>query len=118
METKIAVLAGVREYSEGEAVELWFNDKGRIVVRAYNEGGCCATDVDLFDLLSSVGVPKIPNDKLKALRYQLNNGAEDTHGYQGTHPQKRQRFAVCDRSKANLPNVQAQRLCSGGRVCS
>lgn len=58
MERKIAVLAGVREYSEGEAVELWFNDKGRIVVRAYNEGGCCATDVDLFDLLSSVGVPE------------------------------------------------------------
>ena len=58
METKIAVLTGVREYSEGEAVELWFNDKGRIVVRAYNEGGCCATDVDLFDLLSSVGVPE------------------------------------------------------------
>ena len=58
METKIAVLAGVREYSEGEAVELWFNDKGRIVVRAYNEGGCCSTDVDLFDLLSSVGVPE------------------------------------------------------------
>ena len=58
METKIAVLAGVREYSEGEAVELWLNDKGRIVVRAYNEGGCCATDVDLFDLLSSVGVPE------------------------------------------------------------
>lgn len=58
METKIAVLAGVREYSEGEAVELWFNDKGRIVVRAYNEGGCCATDVDLFDLLSSVWVPE------------------------------------------------------------
>lgn len=58
METKIAVLSGVREYSEGEAVELWFNDKGRIVVRAYNEGGCCATDVDLFDLLSSVGIPE------------------------------------------------------------
>ena len=56
METKIAVLPGVREYSEGEDVELWVNKNGRIVVRAYNEGRECSTDVDLFDLLSFVGV--------------------------------------------------------------
>lgn len=75
METKIAVLTGVQEYSEGEAVELWLNDKGRIVVRAYNEGGCCATDVDLFDIIlwlrdhQKIRVPKSVSETEELILY-------------------------------------------------
>lgn len=50
-ETKIAVLSGVREHTEGVPVELWVNSLGRIVIRAYNECGNNITDVDLMDLL-------------------------------------------------------------------
>lgn len=50
-EIKIADLVGVREYSEGDPVELWINTEGRVVVRAFNECLCNRTDVDLFDLL-------------------------------------------------------------------
>jgi hypothetical protein len=51
-ETKIAVLAGVREHCEGMAVELWLGRSGRVVVRAYNECGNNCTDVDLMDLIA------------------------------------------------------------------
>lgn len=50
--TKIATLADVREITEGEPVELWMSDTGRVVVRAYNECGNNYTEVDLVDLLS------------------------------------------------------------------
>ena len=41
---------GVREYGDGLPVELeWRN--GRPVVVAFNEAGCCATYVDLLDLM-------------------------------------------------------------------
>jgi hypothetical protein len=49
--TKLATLQGVREYCEDEAVELWLNETGRIVVRAYNECGNNYTEVDFRDLL-------------------------------------------------------------------
>lgn len=51
-EHKIAVLAGVREHMEGSPVELWLNDSGRIVLRAYNECQNNCTDVDLDDLIN------------------------------------------------------------------
>lgn len=47
---KVADLDGVREYTEGRKVELW-RHHGRLVVRAYNEGGLNATEVDVWDLL-------------------------------------------------------------------
>jgi len=50
-ETKIATLPGIREYGEGEPVEIWLRGNGRVVIRAWNECGNNHTDVDLFDLL-------------------------------------------------------------------
>jgi len=51
--TKIAVMDGVREHTEGEQVELGRSETtGGLVVRAYNEGRCNVTEVDLFDLLN------------------------------------------------------------------
>jgi hypothetical protein len=49
----ICKMTGVREYVEGNTVELVRNqDNGRLIVRAYNEGGLNFTEIDLFDLLS------------------------------------------------------------------
>lgn len=59
---KICEMTGVRELNEGLPVELWRDDAtGRLVLRAYNECGCNATDVDLGGLLSwlSVGHGKV-----------------------------------------------------------
>jgi hypothetical protein len=50
--TLVAVLNGVREYAEGLDVELWRNQRGRLIVRAYNECGNAYTNVDLLDLIS------------------------------------------------------------------
>lgn len=47
---RIATLP-VREYTEGEKVELWLGKSGRPVIRAFNECGNNYTDTDLFDLL-------------------------------------------------------------------
>ncbi len=51
--TKICVMDGVRTYGNGDGpVELWFNPAdGRMVVVAYNEGGACGTEVDLYDIV-------------------------------------------------------------------
>jgi hypothetical protein len=57
--TKLATLVGVREHSEGSAVELWLNRSGRVVVRAFNECGNNYTEVDLFDLLSWAKGPRV-----------------------------------------------------------
>jgi hypothetical protein len=54
VECKLAVLPDVREYTEGETVELWLNRYGRVVIRAYNECGNNYTDVDLDGLLDWV----------------------------------------------------------------
>jgi len=51
LETKITSLLSVREWCEGEPVELWLNRSGRLVLRAFNECGNNFTDVDVFDLL-------------------------------------------------------------------
>lgn len=48
---KLAAMVGVREHNEGDAVELWIDRSGRIVIRAYNECGNNCTNVDLRDLL-------------------------------------------------------------------
>jgi hypothetical protein len=49
---KICTIEGVRNHnSGGEPVELWRLKNGRVVVRAFNEGGFSGTDVDLFDLI-------------------------------------------------------------------
>lgn len=53
METKIAVLP-VRELKEGYPVELWVNDKGRLVVRTYSVDRYGESDLDLFDLVDWV----------------------------------------------------------------
>jgi len=47
----LAEMKGVREYVEGSTVELVRRQPdGRLVIRAYNEGGNSYTDIDLFDL--------------------------------------------------------------------
>ena len=45
------IMDGVREYGEGDPVELNRGRDGRWVIRATNEGGYSATEVDLEDLL-------------------------------------------------------------------
>lgn len=57
----VGVMEGVREYGEAYPVELARCRKtGRLVVRAYNEGGNNHTDVDLWDLIEwlSLGGPR------------------------------------------------------------
>lgn len=49
---KLREMTGVREHTEGDVVELWFDETtGRLVVRAYNEAGFNSTNVDLMDLV-------------------------------------------------------------------
>jgi len=49
----VAELTGVREYVEGSPVELVRDqENGRLVIRAYNEGGNNFTEIDLYDLLA------------------------------------------------------------------
>jgi hypothetical protein len=48
---KIATLTDIREENEGEPIELWFNRRGRVVVRAWNECGNNYTEVDLLRLV-------------------------------------------------------------------
>lgn len=73
---KICEMAGVREYAEGDPVELWRDDaSGRLVIRARNECGNNSTYVDLLDLLDWVAAgtakrlledpswPKCPPDR-------------------------------------------------------
>ena len=49
---KICDMDGVREYGEGDTVELWLdNESGRLTIRARNEGGYGLTDVDLWDII-------------------------------------------------------------------
>jgi hypothetical protein len=48
---KLATMTGVKEYTDGDQVEIWLNDIGRVVIRAYNEGGNNYTEVDLVHVL-------------------------------------------------------------------
>jgi hypothetical protein len=68
--TKICELVGVREYGEGDPVELWRNEtNGRLVIRAYNERQNNFTDVDLWDLLAKLSVGdtgRLPEDHTRA----------------------------------------------------
>lgn len=53
--TVAAIMKGVREYTEGDPVELQLDEKtGRMIVVATNEGGCNETAVDVLDLLDWV----------------------------------------------------------------
>jgi hypothetical protein len=47
---KICDMVGVREYGEGDAVQLWQRASGRLVIVATNEAEICGTEVDLYDL--------------------------------------------------------------------
>jgi hypothetical protein len=48
----LAEMKGVREYIDGSPVELVRRQQnGRLVIRAYNEGGNSHTDVDFMDLV-------------------------------------------------------------------
>lgn len=67
---KIATLEGVREYSEGWDVELWRSQKGRLVVRAYNEGHNNYTNVDLIDLIRGLSGPQ------HGILYDIKTGYE------------------------------------------
>ena len=50
LEMKIAALP-IRELQEKMPVELWYNGRGRLVIRAYGESGYVLTDLDLYDVL-------------------------------------------------------------------
>ncbi len=54
IEVRVATLPDVREWGERMPVEIWLNQRGRTVIRAWNECGKNSTDVDLFDLLAWV----------------------------------------------------------------
>jgi len=43
-------MEGVREYVNGESVELWMNKAGRLMIRASNECGNACTLVDLVSV--------------------------------------------------------------------
>lgn len=44
---------GVREYGDGETVELWVEEgSSRPVIRALNEAGFAGTEVDFLDVLA------------------------------------------------------------------
>lgn len=55
-------LPGVTEYNEEMPVELTITDgtypdkrgKGRMVIRAFNEGGCNCVDIDLRQMLLAI----------------------------------------------------------------
>lgn len=79
--TKICDMIGVAAYDEGFDVELHRHEEsGRLVIRAFNEGGYNCTDVDLFGilewaainshLLDATGyavVPKKPTQKMESV---------------------------------------------------
>lgn len=51
-ETKVCDMHGVHELSERFCVpQLWRTAGGRLVIRAYNEGGNNYTDLDLWSLV-------------------------------------------------------------------
>ena len=51
MEKEIISTEEVREYAEGENVEIDAHENGRLIVRAINQGGHDSTEIDLQDLL-------------------------------------------------------------------
>ena len=56
-------MVGVAEYAEDMRVELAKHDNGRLIIRAYNEGGYNCTCVDLTQLLgwlSAAGIIPAP----------------------------------------------------------
>ncbi len=62
-----AVMTGVREYAEGNPVELE-TVEGRVRVRAVNQGGYDSVSIDLLDLLS--WLHKNRPDLLKAAKHE------------------------------------------------
>jgi hypothetical protein len=53
---RLAELERVLEQGEGTPVELWMNGRGRVFVRAYNEGGQSWTDVDVLELVAALKI--------------------------------------------------------------
>lgn len=51
---RLGILTGVREYSEGWDVELWRSERGRLLIRAYNEGHNNYVNIDLVDLIDGL----------------------------------------------------------------
>lgn len=74
MENKLMELP-VQEHVEGLPIELWENKKGRLVIRARNKDGSCATDVDLSDLIlwlrdhQKICVPKSVSETEELILY-------------------------------------------------
>ena len=52
--TKVMILSGVREYTEGHPVQLGRRHDGRLTIIAYNECGNNYTEVDLLDVVNLV----------------------------------------------------------------
>jgi len=48
---KICEIHGVRTGDDNRLPELWLNDSQRLMVVTFNEGGYCATEMDLYDLI-------------------------------------------------------------------
>ena len=75
---KIRILDDVKEYCEGEAVKLWRDACGRVVIRSYNEARNNGTAIDLLDLIKwllssqSVGLGL----DFESLRSELSLGAD------------------------------------------
>lgn len=73
---KIADMGGIREYCEGEPVEVWDVD-GRLVLRAYNEARFRGTEVDLLDLLEWLSGRGVIRDlDIDTLRSKLSDRAD------------------------------------------
>lgn len=62
---KELIMEGVREYDEEFDVILC-QKNGRLVIRAYNEGGCSSTAVDLMDVMEWVAAHKGQIEKINA----------------------------------------------------
>lgn len=71
----LAVMKGVREYIEGTPVELVRRQQnGRVVIRAYNEGGNSYVDIDFMDLVDWLKLG--PRDGV--LRHGTAEGHDDS----------------------------------------
>lgn len=100
-EFKITTMQGVREHGEGYPVELWVNEAGRVVVRAYNEGHQNITDVDLSDLMDWLrNGPKGAGGQTPS---EASSAAVDIKGYDTGGGTRRYRIEQRDDGLAYVP---------------